>query len=456
MTTRLRLVFLLFLLLCLKLASAFEFNVTPSFASVSVGETFAFNLTLRSERDDWISLRVHGIKPWMTIESIGKVEANKTIVRHFYASPFYRTKPGFYRVRIEAYSTVTNESKSAEVTISVVRKAFAEIKELKVLGEPKPLSTITASVVLANPGSVPISDVVASFRFGNVSAVEAEKNVSLTLVAGETKEINASFKLEACKPAGFYCVRVFALHEGEEMDSDVRCFKLREIAIINESEEVKPIFFGEIRKIKVTNLGNGKAKNVTVTRELGLASNFFKAMQPKPSFKDKKVVWVIEEIPPCGSVTISYKIDYLPFFTFVCFVGLVSYFAALKFRAVELNKFVMERKRVRVGSSFRVVLEVRNKSTREISRVMIRDFVPAIFAIRDFVALKPKRKKREDGVELVWQIRRLKPGEERVMSYRLISLVGVKGSVRLPRARLYYKIGEKVKEVLSNVARVGV
>ena len=451
-----KLAFVLALLLVCELSHAFEFNITPNFASVSVGETFAFDIVIKSEINDWISLRVHGIKPWMTIESIGYVEANRTITRHFYASPFYYTKPGFYRVSIEARSTLTGESKTVEATISVVREAFAEIEELKILGEPQPLSTITAIATLKNPGTTPISDIVVDFNFGNVTSVELEKNLTTSLVAGELKEINASFSIGACKPAGLYCVRVFVLHEGKEMDSEARCFNVKRVAMVNETEKAEPILFGEMREIIVRNLGNEVAKNVTIARDLGIAVNFLEIVERKPRVEDGKVIWTVESIEPCGSVLIRYRVNYLPFLAFIVFIAAVSYVVATKFRAVELNKFVMERKRVRVGSSFRVVLEVKNRSGRDISRVMIRDFVPAVFAIRDFVALKPKKKRREDGVELIWQIRKLKAGEERVMSYRLISLVGVKGSVKLPRARLYYRIGEKVKEVVSNVARIGV
>jgi hypothetical protein len=92
-----------------------------------------------------------------------------------------------------------------------------------------------------------------------------------------------------------------------------------------------------------------------------------------------------------------------------------------------------------------------NNSSNELKDVIVKDLVPPIATVSEkFETLKPVKRKIKTGIELNWRISSLKPGEEVILSYRIVPIVDIVGSLRLPQATVsFVSKGEKKRIVAS-------
>jgi len=103
-----------------------------------------------------------------------------------------------------------------------------------------------------------------------------------------------------------------------------------------------------------------------------------------------------------------------------------------------------------------ITLHVKNRFIKTIEDVVIEDFVPPLLALLDyFESLRPKIKTTRSGIKLVWNLGSLKPGEERILVYRVKPRVEIIGKLKLPKAVMRYKgITGKKKEVVSKSVEI--
>jgi hypothetical protein len=69
--------------------------------------------------------------------------------------------------------------------------------------------------------------------------------------------------------------------------------------------------------------------------------------------------------------------------------------------------------------------------------------------VKEFDTLKPEVKVTQTGTTLIWKIDKLRPKEDRVLTYRIKPVMNLEGKVKLPKAYFSYKLG---KIVISRVA----
>ena len=92
----------------------------------------------------------------------------------------------------------------------------------------------------------------------------------------------------------------------------------------------------------------------------------------------------------------------------------------------------------------KVRIRVRSKSDSILDEVKVFDFIPDIASLhQNFDMARPKIRRKNEGTELEWFIEDLKPGEERILEYRIEPKVEVEGGVTLESAEAR-KDGETV------------
>ena len=438
------------------LTSALSLEITPKIAKVKAGQTLMYNLTLTTEVDDWIVMHLTGIKPWMTVDSFGFVKANTSVTKHVYVSPTYSTPVGVYKVVVTVESPRLNKTASDEFLITVVKEAYAAIEDFKIAGDYVPLGYVSLRASVVNPGIAPIENVTANIYLSNTTATLNKASYKLELAQGEKKEIVHNFTLKAGLASGRYCASMVLLYRNEPMDSATRCFSVKPAAIIKKTYERNPVFIGERVKIKVYNLGNIVAENVEVSENLGASSSFYSHIQgPKPSREGGVTTWNIRRIYPMDYAVIEYEINYAPLLVLLILIGGALWFMLYAVRVVSIEKRIIHKKKVKTGESFTVVIEIKNRVGKEIEGLVIRDLVPMIFKVNGYTGPKPRRRAVTKGTELVWRVRKLKPYEERIFSYKITSMVEVKGGFKLPRAKVFYRFMNRMRSRLSNAPDLG-
>ena len=69
--------------------------------------------------------------------------------------------------------------------------------------------------------------------------------------------------------------------------------------------------------------------------------------------------------------------------------------------------------------------------------VTIEDLIPPVAKlIKDFKTMKPQIKKTNDGTKIVWNLKELQPFEERILTYKMETLIGTLDYLKLPKAKM--------------------
>jgi len=112
-------------------------------------------------------------------------------------------------------------------------------------------------------------------------------------------------------------------------------------------------------------------------------------------------------------------------------VYLIYYFT----RTVSVKKEIFEFKNYHNAVNFKVVINVSNVSRNKISRVRVKEFLPLIISeVYDYGTLKGELKKDKKSRKFIeWDIGKLKPGENVILSYRMRSKVGFIGELKLKK-----------------------
>ncbi|MDP3916780.1 MAG: hypothetical protein Q8Q42_00645 [Nanoarchaeota archaeon] len=195
-------------------------------------------------------------------------------------------------------------------------------------------------------------------------------------------------------------------------------------------------FLSKTTTLTITNEGN-----TISTKPIESEINFFKRLftkpEPEPIVKDGKYLWE-KEISPGESFTVSYTTNYRPiFYGLIIIILSVIGMNYLIDRTVIIKKRIFKVKRTPEGlSELKVLIHVKNGKSEEITGVRIMDVLPNTMEPTDeFGTLKPTTVQQgTKGKRFIWEIGRLAPQEERILSYRVKSKVKLIGETKLPPA----------------------
>jgi len=144
----------------------------------------------------------------------------------------------------------------------------------------------------------------------------------------------------------------------------------------------------------------------------------------------------------CESRTIRYSVDYSPLLALILLVFALWYIF-FRMRTVRLKKIILQKQTVEKGTEFTVGVDL--KTYVKVKDVEVRDFVPALFDVKEVPGVKPVKHKTAAGTELIWRFAQLYPYEERVLSYKIVPNFSITGHVTLPRSSVSFgHFGRKI------------
>ncbi len=446
-----RLLLLALVVIVLIASPAFAFTLTADSteATVNAGETYAFDFTVYSEREDRFFIHMNGLYPWMTIEDIGKVAAGKQKSFKLYVSPFYYTGTGTYQINVEVQSEATDERQEKSIFVTILKKIYTGIEEIYVSGNLEPMGYVDIKIALKNSGAVPMQNVDVYFLVKSPSREIARFNETLRAVDPlETTYVEKIVELDPLAEYGEYTVEARVFYKGELFSQKNQKFDVMAIPLVYEEEREENGIFAKSITIRAINYGNDDAFNVVVNRTISnFDSKFFhEVLGPYALYRGNEVFWTISSISPGEAATIIYQINYIPLYMILFVVAAASWFVLYRVRIVDIRKDIIKKSENEIV----VKLEVKNRTGHEIDAVILKDTVPLIFHVKSFVGLKPVKKRTEDGSEIVWRIRKLNLDEERVFSYAIMPVIGVVGDIKMPRAKILYKKNDKIHAKTSN------
>jgi hypothetical protein len=431
--------------------------------TVNVGEVKSINLTIKNlqDKDDIFSLSI-----WPPFSPKFGIYANVQ-PRVELESKKETTIPVSFSV---PECTIEGNLLFEIIATSLTNTSIRDVKliTLKVKGEGSTcLTEVKTNKLIFNPGEDVLIEVsVSNFAEDGIFTIETtvrkgekiEKNFveKVQLRSRESKTANYSFSLDKHALAGSYKVDVLLKRGDKVISSKYTEFEVKAIENLDYSYTSKNFLIFQTSSIKIKNLGNTLSKPTTQSLVIPWFIKIFfysptKLLEEKSTNGQVIYIWEIPSLNPLEEYEIKYEFRLWPIWFGVSLVIGFILFAYLRIYSIQVVKKIKPTGILKMGKEIPISISIVNNSSNELKDVIVKDLIPPIATVSEkFETLKPVKRKIKAGTELNWRISSLKPGEEVILTYRIIPIVDIVGSLKLPQAKVsFVSKGEKKRIVTS-------
>ncbi|MBW2979476.1 hypothetical protein KY307_02390 [Candidatus Woesearchaeota archaeon] len=444
-------------------AADFELSIKAIKDRIKPDEAAKFRLTITNNYGAAQTFKIYSLDiEWDVTTTTLSIGSGKEKTLTVLAKPLKKFEPGVYGVKLYVKSLTTGEFKEKLLLVSIgeaenLSYAPAVSMDIDMIEVLAPEEVVNVKVNLENKNTLKL-DNLSLVISSELNAFD--KIVDLQLDSLEKKTIELNFKIPKNQQPKEYKVMFDLLHENKTLASKIRIVEVSESTPAFSREElVERRFLKLVKTITFTNDGN-----IRNAQMIEVPAKAFTSTIPKASIvsKDGKKFFVWEiELAPGESSSVVLVTNYRVIF-YLIVLALVCLFIYTKFRQVAVVKKTVSDVLVGEGGGVakaRVMIDIINKSRKELRNVDILDILPNIAKVgKEFPegTLKPSKilAHKEKGTILNWKIDVLAPSEERLITYEIESRLPVIGGLRLPKARVKFEIDGKKKKIYSNSVRV--
>tara|TARA_Y100000310_G_scaffold318412_1_gene372434 strand:+ start:295 stop:1707 length:1413 start_codon:yes stop_codon:yes gene_type:complete len=378
---------------------------------------------------------------------------------------------GTFGISIDILDT-TLEDKNYETTLTISSLTKPEISEDIIL---KTYVVSPEDVIMIFPDIpetiVPGEEYEIKIRLKNRANVKLESYE--VLVSSDLPQLKKNFIVDF--EPNEEIIETFKIKTGEKTIAKNYVVNIR---VYDIESKTKGSYSSAITLIKSENIGEKLNKdkgflsatttitkinegNVKTTQKIEVKKNFleriFTDTSPEPYMESGKYVWETT-LKPGEEFTIEITSNYRPVFYGIIIIIIATLIMNyLLERSVILRKRMFKIKRTPEGlSELKVLIHLRNGKSEELKDVRILDVLPkTLESMDEFGTLKPtKEQQGTKGKRFIWDIGRLSPGEERIISYKVKSNIRLIGETKLPPAVIQYtsKSGKIISERSTSIS----
>ena len=286
-----------------------------------------------------------------------------------------------------------------------------------------------------------------------------ESMTSLGPLKQKTVLFTLSFDPKEAPISDHFKIRTYVMNK--TVTDDAAPYDIIEYQDVQERVDKDKSFMARLTIITIKNNGN-KA----VTDEYVLPKSFIKRIFTDIDYPaeirkvDKKRSYVFAySLQPDETIQITVKSNYrIILYVIIVIVVLILLYYWLRSPLVAKKSVSSISTREGAISELKVMLHVRNRSSKMLEEVLVIDRIPRIIElINDFPigTLKPIKVLPHDkkGTIVKWFIEGLEPFEERVITYRIKSNLNILGGLTLPLCIMKFK-GKSGKEYMIHSNKV--
>lgn len=427
-------------------------SVTPSQAEGYGGSVTKYLVAVKNlqNKADRFLLSYSGTySSWATLEKSNVIvpAGGEETVTLFVNAPV-GVNPSVYRyvVRAESFDN-PSVSASAELFFTIFFKYPMSIKEFKLdAATYSPGADVNAVIKVANLAATDME----GFSLDITITDPANRQNGITLPIGlkglEEKTVQKVIPLDKQAAAGVYKAFVqLKSQAGEQVSQNQTSFSVQSLYKIDQAKTEQKISSGKVVTITLVNNGNLPGKNLTVREDLTSVVSWLATPDTQPtktisSGGDVSYIWVIDELAPGQGMTFVYRVSYTPAYVIVSFLMVGAIVVFIQLQKPRISKRVLHGGPAQIGKEFTVTLTIKNSSRHVLKSALARDLIPpALKLLPHHDTLAPLVKKTAFGTEMIWKLGDVKPQEERIITYKVSPVIGVFGTVSLPKAYLRYK-----------------
>ncbi len=305
---------------------------------------------------------------------------------------------------------------------------------------------------LTNKGKEDLNDLDI---FYSSSIFNLEDMVSLG--GFEKRTIKSDLEIDPLTEKGEYTLSIRLFKDGKIKGSRSFKFAVGQNPDLRERELFTKGFLSSTVEIVRENEGNTEISRV-VSYPITSFQRLFTTTEPigKIINDEKGMRYEWEFTVPPGSIyriviNTSYRWLFFSILIVLLAIGTVVY---LRQKNIIIKKSVFKINESKEGiSELKILLHIKNRTHKEIYNIKVIDLLPKVIKPEsDFGTLKPSKIQQGTvGMRLIWEIDKLDPGEERIISYKISSKLPLVGKIGLPSALVqYYGKGKRLINVKSN------
>lgn len=430
-----------------------SFYLSPGNFSLTLtskmGETDRFGITVLGSQRNWVYFN----KEYVTLYPGRKVDVNFIIEAPESASS------GVYEIPILVYS-LKNESlySRKELNLLIEEEYKAELRKMETNKKTfKPGETIEIKGEIKNTGNEEFKEIDFSYELvKGEETLDSEKSV-FSLEKNEEKRFEESFKVKTNLKPGEYEAKFYLTMGNKVLDKKNIKISVEKFGKIEKEIDSLWTPLGEFGKIWVENKGNIK-KTEKITLEIKRPWDVFLTSSEESSkeYTDGIATYIWPVTLGVGEkMKISYQIHYWPLYVIFILVLYAGYWTfktvrrpKVKKRAVNIKELEDDRKEIMVS------LEIKNIGEK-LKDVVVEDLVPPVAKlVKDFETIKPKIKEGDEGTRVTWNLKELDAHENRILTYKIKTLIGTLDYLKLPKATIKSKIGDRKIESNSNSLKI--
>lgn len=412
-------------------AAPLEVSVTPQNAEVYSGDTIIYNLSVTSGLSEPTEFEIIHSGEHLEWKFPGKVritaEPGKTVTAPIAFTP--GKEEGTFTFTATLESLDSKISASDDYSMAVTIPPVVTFEEMGLTKDGRYLY-LDLEMRVREPLDIEVSfEVLDSSGQAVMSFTESGHfyrtgSISKTVILEELTD-------------GDYTVK--ASYGGQDISEG---FSIEAVHDVSERTESASNFLYEEVRIEVFNNGNFVERNYEVTAHIpagDFATGFFFDPYSCSPVEDGQLCsFFISELRPGEREEIVYRMDFWPSYTkIVASVLIIALFLGIYL--VWISRPKLKKSYVRKsGREHHVILEVKAPRHRSLKNVIVRDWVSPLAQVmqQEFKHARPILRKSDAGTEIIWKLGDIAAREERILSYKINTLV--QGHLKMPRAYIRY------------------
>ncbi len=452
----------LFLLLVsfsfLAYARDIEVSIEPIKDTIFGDQTAIFNVTIQNNQLRSDNIRISSLDiEWDVNPSSIKIDSNSEKTIEIRLMPVGEREPGINRANI-VFSSLTDQNILTEhlFKIKVIDPNELLLIDFELPSTIDPNEENLIRVILSNKNDITLDNITLElktsfFEESRILSFEPFEEKTEFFVIGSEQGISE----------GMHDLTANIYYNGELYVKEVT-----ELAVgygYGIVEVVSPESGFLVTKLEVTKANNGNITTYDLYRkEFSSFEKFFTSSEPEPDTVSKEDGYYVMEwefnLSPGEVKTVVIETNYTWFL-----IGLIALVLAIVLVYLYTQKDIVITKKIgRISrnkegiSTFRVMLNIKNKRMRVLRNVKVMDRLHGVHEIpKDFGTIKPNKVIKKNGsAELIWYIPHLGRGEEIVISYKLTSKIDTIGKLHVPVAHARYSRGKRSVIVTSNKVKL--
>jgi len=454
----------LIVLLSLSACFAFSIQINPLVDEVKPGESISYNITLTNDLsyERTISMYILSDKLVSFFKPSYQVvvPAHESIVVNFLGMVNSEASQGKYYDNI--YFDLGGGVSTSQVFSYTIKgpEEFFVLNEVIVPDEVDPRDEFDIVVNFDNGYNERIQKVYAIIDLTSQSGNSLYYSLEVIDVVLGSNNVSIPIKLNSDLPPTRADLDVSISWYDLDFGSVSKSFDIIGYVLNNTIDINSASITTLTNGVELVNNGTLAIPNFDYTLELNnFESWFISSASTDYSITNNAIIFHVPKLLPGESIDLTYNINYTVFYLLPFIIILFVYVSNRINSKISVGKEVSELKSSHDSIVFKVVLNVTNISNKSLTKVKVKEFLPALISdVFDFGTLVGDVKNVDNKRFVVWNLGKLRPNEKTILSYRIKSRMGFIGELKLDNSvvEVFDNNGkiintEKIKPIIIDV-----